>query len=141
MDDEVLTKTLREHSHLFKIVTPIRVDVFESYLSTHPNQAFVKSVCKGLHEGFWPWADISKPGYPNTVDESKPAPTDMKKANFLRTQRDVELEKDRFSAPIGRDLLPGMYCMPIYAVPKPHFDRSKACNGPKLRVILVEQHD
>ena len=86
MDDKVLTKTLCEHSHLFKIVTPIHVDVFESYLSTHPNQAFVKSVCKGLHKGFWPWADISKPGYPDIVDESKPAPTDMKKANFLRTQ-------------------------------------------------------
>ena len=57
MDDEVLTKTLREHPHLFKIVTPIRVDIFESYLSSHPNQPFVKSVCKGLRERFWPWAD------------------------------------------------------------------------------------
>ena len=112
-NDEILTKTLREHPDLFKIVTPVRVDIFETYLSSHPNQAFVKSVCKGFREGFWPWADTCKPGYPDTLDESKPAPTDSKKADFLRAQRDIELTKDRFSAPIGRDLLPGMYCMPI----------------------------
>ena len=118
LDDEIVTKTLNENPDLFEIVTPIRVDVFEAYLSTHPNQAFVKSVCKGLHEGFWPWAETPKPGYPETLDESKPAPTDEKKAVFLRTQRDTELAKDRFSAPF-KHLLPGMYCMPIYAVPKP----------------------
>ena len=41
LKDEAVTKTLRENSHLFKIVTPVRVEVFESYLSTHPNWAFV----------------------------------------------------------------------------------------------------
>jgi hypothetical protein len=120
LDDEVVTKTLKENPHLFKIVTPVRVDVFETYLSTHPNQAFVKSVCRGLREGFWPWAETPKPGYPTTLDESKSAPTDEKKAEFLRSQRDTELAKDRFSAPLTHGLLPGMYCMPIYAVPKPH---------------------
>ena len=120
LDDEAVTKTLRENPHLFKIVTPVRVDIFEAYLATHPNQPFVKSVCNGFREGFWPWAETSKPGYPITVDESKPAPTDVKKAEFLRAQRDIELAKDRFSPPFMHDLLPGMYCMPIYAVPKPH---------------------
>ena len=120
LDDEAVTKTINENPHLFKIVSPIRVDVFESYLTSHPNQPFVKSVCKGLREGFWPWAETPLPGYPITNDESKPTPIDPKKAEFLRTQRDTELSKGRFSPPFTHDLLPGMYCMPIYAVPKPH---------------------
>ena len=120
LDDEAVTKTINDNPHLFKIVTPIRVEVFETYLKTHPNQPFVKSVCNGLREGFWPWAETPKPGYPTTIDESKPTPTDTKRADFLRAQRDVELAKDRFSPPLEHGLLPGMYCMPIYAVPKPH---------------------
>jgi hypothetical protein len=120
LDDEVVKKTIRENPHLFKIVTPIQVDVFESYLSSHPNQNFVKSVCKGLREGFWPWARTPCEGYPLTNDESNPPPLDEKKADFLRAQRDHEVSKGRYSAPFKHDLLPGMYCMPIYAVPKPH---------------------
>jgi hypothetical protein len=120
LDDEVTTRTVNENPHLFKIVTPVHVDVFEAYLATHPNQPFVKSVCDGLREGFWPWADVPKAGYPTTNDESKPAPNDSKKAAFLRAQRDKELAKNRFFPPLMQGLLPGMYCMPIYAVPKPH---------------------
>ena len=120
LDDEIVTKTLNENPDLFEIITPIRVDVFEAYLATHPNQAFVKSVCNGLRKGFWPWATVPFPGYPSTNDESKPTPLDSKKADFLRAQRDVEVAKNRFSPPLKQGLLPGMYCMPIYAVPKPH---------------------
>src|SRR5882724_11798867 len=40
--------TLNSHPHLFKIVTPIRVDRFESLLESHPNQLFVMSICKGV---------------------------------------------------------------------------------------------
>ena len=120
LDDENVKKTIRENPHLFKIITPIQVDVFEAYLSTHPNQPFVQSVCKGLREGFWPWARTPCAGYPTINDESQPPPLDTKKANFLRTQRDSEVAKGRFSPPFKHNLLPGMYCMPIYAVPKPH---------------------
>ena len=119
LDDEPVTKTIRENPHLFKVVTPICVDVFEAYLTSHPNQDFVRSVCRGLREGFWPWAVTPSPGYPIINDESRPAPTDEMKAAFLRTQRDFEVAKGRFSPPFKR-LLPGMYCMPIYAIPKPH---------------------
>lgn len=48
LDDEPVSKTIRENPHLFKIVTPTCVDVFKAYLSSHPNQTFVKSVCNGL---------------------------------------------------------------------------------------------
>ena len=44
----------------------------------------------------------------------------MRRANFLRTQRDHEVAKERYSESFKHDLLPEMYCMPIYAVPKPH---------------------
>jgi hypothetical protein len=119
LDDESVSKTIHENPHLFKVVTPIRLDIFEGYLTSHPNKSFVKSVCDGLREGFWPWAVTPSPGYPTVNDESKPAPADERKANFLRAQRDLEVAKGRFSPPLGHGLLPGMYCMPIYAVPKP----------------------
>jgi hypothetical protein len=57
LSNPVVSKTIRENPHLFKIVPPINVDKFEALLSKHPNQPFVKSVCRGLREGFWPWAD------------------------------------------------------------------------------------
>lgn len=47
LDNEVVTKTLSDNPDLFRIVTPIQVDVFEAYLATHPNLPFIKSVCNG----------------------------------------------------------------------------------------------
>src|SRR6202522_3715746 len=35
------TRTVRDHPHLFKIVTPINVDRFEKLLEAHPNKQFV----------------------------------------------------------------------------------------------------
>jgi hypothetical protein len=57
-------KTLTENQHLFKLITPINIDVFESLLARHPNQPFVRSVVTGLREGFWPWADTLPGAYP-----------------------------------------------------------------------------
>ncbi|KAJ7439126.1 hypothetical protein FB451DRAFT_1012812, partial [Mycena latifolia] len=45
----VVMKTLREHRHLFKIVTPVNVEALESLLTHHPNQPFVRSIVTGLH--------------------------------------------------------------------------------------------
>ncbi|RDB29605.1 hypothetical protein Hypma_015868 [Hypsizygus marmoreus] len=118
LNDPIVTKTIRENPSLFAIVTPINVDRFEKLLINHPNQPFVKSVCRGLREGFWPWADTHLPGYPITHDASLPPPADKLHAAFLRSQRDAEISKNRFSQPFGHHLLPGMYSMPIHAVPK-----------------------
>jgi len=38
----------------------------------------------------------------------------------MSNQLNIELGKGRFSESFGKDLLPGMYSMPIYAVPKPN---------------------
>lgn len=35
--------------------TPFDVDKFELLLTDHPNQPFIRSVMKGLREGFWPF--------------------------------------------------------------------------------------
>jgi len=39
---------------------------------------------------------------------------------FLRKQRDHEVFMGRFSEYFGDKLLPGMCCMPIFTIPKPH---------------------
>ena len=58
-------------------------------------------------------------GYPATHDESRPTAKGVKEVSFLRAQIQTEQDKGRFSPPFGPDLLPGMYSMPIHAVPKP----------------------
>lgn len=116
----IASKTISENPSLFKITTPIiHADRFEYLLKDHPNQPFVSSVCRGLREGFWPFADTLKKDYPITHDASLPTPKDITEASFLRSQRAIEEQKGRFSAPFGKDLLPGIYSMPIHAVPKP----------------------
>lgn len=78
------------------------------------------SVCEGLCHGFFPWATTTKEGYLSIKDESKVNLGDNEKIELLKGQHDLEVAKGRFSAPFGRSLLPGMYSMPIYAVPKPN---------------------
>lgn len=56
-ENQIVLKTIADRPDLFKIITPINVDRFEELLRTHPNQPFVNSVCQGLRESFWPWAD------------------------------------------------------------------------------------
>lgn len=123
-----VVKTIVQNRHLFRIVTPIRVEAFESLLVTHPNQPFVKSVVHGLHFGFWPWADTKRGDHPLTWDASERTPKTDASHDFIRAQRDIEFAAGRFSEPFGKDLLPGMYSMPIHTVPKPRSD--------KLRLVV-----
>lgn len=113
--------TIKRNPDLFKIVTPINVPVFEKLLKTHPNQQFVKSIVIGLREGFWPFANTNPKGsaYPLTHDASKRPPKTKEQGQFLRDQCAEEIRLDRYSKPFGTELLPGMYSMPIHAVPKP----------------------
>ncbi len=50
-------RTIEDHPQLFAITTPIKINVLEKCLETHPNPEFVQSVMTALREGFWPWAD------------------------------------------------------------------------------------
>jgi len=117
----VVISTIKSHPHLFKIVTPINVDRFEDLLSAHPNQPLVQSICQGLRHGFWPPGANTQSGiYPETHDASLPKPSDTVRASFMNNQRDIKVQKGRFSPPFGSSLLPGMYCMPIHAISKPN---------------------
>ena len=116
----MLFRSITDNPELFQVSTPIKVDVFEALLKDHPNPAFVKSVCTGLREGFWPWADTLSGGFPVTHDETRPMSSNPEHANFIRDQCLKERHKGYFSDSFGTDLLPGMYSMPIHSVPKPH---------------------
>jgi hypothetical protein len=114
------TKTIDQNPELFVVDTPIQVDKFEKLLTRHPNRPFVESVINGLRNGFWPWADTRVGEYPYTLDESFGDPRDQRELDFICEQQDKEIRTGRFSNSFGKDLLPGMYSMPIHAVPKPH---------------------
>lgn len=119
-----LIKVVRDHSELFKVVTPINVGLLERLLSDHPNRSLVKSVIKGFREGFWPYA-ISP--YDARVDESKTQrPLQKDKQDFLREKIAKECEIERYSEPF-KPLHKGMACMPIRV--------GRSQNGKKFRLI------
>ncbi|KAG2350554.1 DNA/RNA polymerase [Suillus weaverae] len=112
--------TITNNPCLFRVSTPINIDRFETLLSlaNHPNPPFVHSVCQGLREGFWPWADTQVGVYPTTWDIPSPSPSSELERNFIWDQIAKEELVGRYSSNFGPDLLPGMYSMPIHAVPK-----------------------
>ena len=120
--------TIRDNPHLFKIITPINVTRLEELLETHPNRPYVQSMCTSFREGFWPWANTQKEHYPVTWDFSERPPKSEREADFLRNQRDVELNASRYSESFGTDLLPGMYSTPVHAVPKPRSEKLRLVN-------------
>lgn len=120
-NNEENLKTIRDNPDLFKIVCGIDVDRFEALLVDHPNPLFVASVLRGLREGFWPWAEITG-DYPVSRECPSRVPTSERERDFLRTQIDKEIKTERFSPAFGPDLLPGMYEIPVHAVPKPSLD-------------------
>jgi hypothetical protein len=120
--------TIDNNQDLFKIVTPINVNRFEQLLASHPNQPFVESVCIALREGFWPWAHTRIDSYPVTWDFSDRPPKTEREADFLRSQRDIEMAAERYSRGFGKELLPGMYSTPIHSAPKPRSDKLRLIN-------------
>ena len=75
--------TIQSHPELFEVSTPINVDHFESLLSSHPNQPFIQSVCRDLHERFWPYADTHYGDWPLTWDNSQRPIRSEDEATFL----------------------------------------------------------
>ncbi|KIY52562.1 hypothetical protein FISHEDRAFT_69757 [Fistulina hepatica ATCC 64428] len=122
--------TIQDKPHLFKVDTAVNIVRFEELLVDHPNPSLVASVCRGLRDGFWPWASHQGRDYPETYDnaESRPPLSDPAHVAFAREQFALEVNKRCFSQPFGPTLLPGMYGVPIWVVPKPHSD--------KLRLVV-----
>ncbi|KIK83852.1 hypothetical protein PAXRUDRAFT_77122, partial [Paxillus rubicundulus Ve08.2h10] len=98
----------------------INVNWFEQLLTNHPNHPFVALVCNSLHIGFWPWEDKSQDELPLSCDYSYCPPKCDNEAVFICQQVAEEVSLHCFSEPFGPDLLPGMYSIPVHAVPKPH---------------------
>ncbi|KAL7278881.1 hypothetical protein ACG7TL_006712 [Trametes sanguinea] len=121
-------ETIQAHPHLFRVVTPLKVDVFERLLQSHPNQPPVVSVCQGFREGFWPFADSTLSEFPETWEESS-SRMDDEALQFTLQYAAKEEAAGRYSEPFGSDLLPGMFSMPIHAVPKPHSDKLRFINN------------
>ncbi|THH27792.1 hypothetical protein EUX98_g6401 [Antrodiella citrinella] len=125
--DAAAWNTINTHPDLFKFSCPVNVDRFESLLSSHPNRPLVDSVVRGLREGFWPFAQVD-PNAPDLWDE--PSYTvDPDALAFIADYAQKEELAGRYSAPFDFDLLPGMYSMPIHAVPKPHSDKLRLINN------------
>lgn len=119
-ENAALVQTVIHNPRLFRISSPIDVDLLERLLSSHPNQPLVSSFCKGLREGFWPWSRPVR-SHPVTLDGSKAVRSDAELA-FLMKTRDEEVDAGRFSEPFPA-LLPGMHAIAIHAVPKPHSEK------------------
>jgi len=120
LNDAVSNQTLKTHSHLFRVITPIDVELFERLLTPHPNPHFTASIIQGLKEGFWPFVSHIPSNYPITFDASNPSPQDPAKHRFINDQLAIEIDKQRFSHAFGPDLFPSMFSMPIHVVPKPN---------------------
>ena len=56
LSNAIALKTLQDAPYLFAIVTPIKVDVLEYLLQTHPNRPLINSTIRGFRQGFWPYA-------------------------------------------------------------------------------------
>ena len=109
LNNEVANATIRNHPHLFQLVTPVNVNCLEQYLSSHPNQALAHSITLGFCQGY--------------REHSSHVIKDPVHAQFVHEQRDYEIQLGRFSPLFGLDLLPGMTAIPIGIVPKPHSDK------------------
>ncbi|TDL28528.1 hypothetical protein BD410DRAFT_834608 [Rickenella mellea] len=128
--------TILKHRHLFKIVTPINVTRFEEHLADHPNRALVDSACRGLREGFWPYAHTES--LTEEITEVENHPLDEEKLQFLEHQRDVEMGLGRFSPPFD-SLLPGMHTTALGAVPKPHSEKLRLITDQSKGAFALNQ--
>src|SRR3984957_17237819 len=117
--------TVQSRPDLFRIITPINVDRFEFLLATHPNKPFVESVCRGLREGFWPWAVPSDESRPSIINNGDRPFKDPSHAGLVREQCKIEVELGQLSPPFGTELLPGMQSVPVAMVPKPHSNKRR----------------
>ncbi|KAI5823356.1 hypothetical protein K523DRAFT_222735, partial [Schizophyllum commune Tattone D] len=121
----VALRTIREHPHLFSVVTPINMQRFGELLVGHPNRALVDSVVRSLTEGVWLWADTPYPLLPVTWDNEARPLSDPDDIAFACEQREREVERGRFSPSFGPDSLPGMYAVPVHVVPKPGTNKKR----------------
>jgi hypothetical protein len=115
MNNPEIQATLLHLNQYIKVDTPFNVNRFENLLADHPNQPFVKSVMKGLREGFWPfdegeWNLESKEFRQNYAVEDHDLAA-------IRAFRNKEVNLGRWSSALpDMDLRPGMKISPMFVV-------------------------
>ena len=109
--------SIQARPDLFKIVTPVKVEVFESLLQDHPNRLYVDSVLWCLHNGFWLWVKPGEEADPVQWDNSDQLLKNAQEEKFVWSQFREEIKKGHFSQSFGKHLLPGMFSVPSHAIP------------------------
>jgi hypothetical protein len=107
LDDPVIQESIQSLGNAIKVDTPFDVKKFELLLTDHPNQPFVRSVMKGLREGFWPFDEGDwKVELEEVVPDYASDPED---AEAIWAFRDCEIAAGWWSDSLeGSNLLPGM---------------------------------
>ncbi|EGG04120.1 uncharacterized protein MELLADRAFT_89666 [Melampsora larici-populina 98AG31] len=123
-DNEDARYALKQYHYLFKISTPFKIDKMEQLLKHHPNPAFVKSVLKGLKDGFWPSSlkpdseIIDVPNHKTCFDNQK----------LLEDQCEEEIQKGRYSEEFST-LIPGMKVIPLLMTSKKYSAKMRVCSN------------
>lgn len=98
LHNHIAWATIHSNWHLFCITTLINVEHFHSLLLSHPNCPLIMSVCRGLCEGFWPWAQTEGVHAPPIVDNaSLQKVRDLTHLAFIYQQHDEEVALHCFS--------------------------------------------
>ena len=115
LDDPKIQESIRSLGDAIKVETPFDVDKFELLLADHPNQPFVRSVMKGLREGFWPFDEGE---WKIKLEEVTPDyDCNSEDAEAIRAFRDREIAAGRWSGALDdTELLPGMKISPMFVV-------------------------
>lgn len=109
---------IKRFPHLFKIVSPFNVDLIKKLSLKHPNQPFIKSVIKGLHQGFWPMSSLPSSKINNFQNHS----SCFSKPQLLDEQCADGVAKGCYSSTF-HTLLPGMKIALLCLVPKKNLNK------------------
>ena len=98
-----------------KIVTPLRVSVWERGLADHPDREYANYICRGIREGF-------RVGFDHQKCKCRVAPGNMKSVDnhreVVETYLQGEQEGSRVLGPFRKDLMPEVHVSPFGVIPK-----------------------
>ena len=113
--DPQIRQTLDSLKDAIEVKTPFDVDKLELMLTNHPNPTFVRSVIKGLCEGFWPFDEGDWEAEIGEIIGNYA--TEELDLNDIRSFHDKEIFAECWSQPLRfSDLLPGMKISPMFVV-------------------------
>ena len=114
LNDPIIQETLQSLYAYIKVDTPFNANRLKSLLYDHPNQPFVKSVIRGLCEGFWPFDEGDW-----KVEESE----------IIKNFTDDELDLDAIHAFHDKEVAAGWWPSPLLS--------SKLLPGMKMSLMFV----